>query len=274
LLQKTFCTDFLTKTMKKNEGEVPQYFVENSHPGIVSKETFDLVQSEIRRRRESEQCGCGSSLFSGRVFCGECGAAFGSKIWQSNSKYRRTVWQCNTKYERGKRGGSRCTAPHVSEEALQTAFVAAFNQLLGGKEQYIAAFEEILPAIAGTAELDKEAAALTEEQDVVAELVRKCVEDNAHAAQDQDEYQAKYEGLTARYEAAQNRLKTIAAEKQDRSARHERIRRFLDTLRQADGLLEAFDETLWRSTVEKVTVHTGTEMTFTFRDGGEVRVNI
>ena len=32
LLQKTFCTDFLTKKMKVNEGEVPQYYVENSHP--------------------------------------------------------------------------------------------------------------------------------------------------------------------------------------------------------------------------------------------------
>ena len=32
VLQKTFCTDFLTKKFKANEGEVPQYYVENSHP--------------------------------------------------------------------------------------------------------------------------------------------------------------------------------------------------------------------------------------------------
>ena len=31
ILQKTFCTDFLTKKMKKNEGELPQYHVRNSH---------------------------------------------------------------------------------------------------------------------------------------------------------------------------------------------------------------------------------------------------
>jgi hypothetical protein len=34
LPQKTFCTDFLSKCMKKNEGEIPQYFVENSHPAV------------------------------------------------------------------------------------------------------------------------------------------------------------------------------------------------------------------------------------------------
>ena len=35
VLQKTFCTDFLTKKFKANEGEVPQYYVENSHPAII-----------------------------------------------------------------------------------------------------------------------------------------------------------------------------------------------------------------------------------------------
>ncbi len=32
ILQKTFTVDFLTKTTKVNEGEIPQYYVENSHP--------------------------------------------------------------------------------------------------------------------------------------------------------------------------------------------------------------------------------------------------
>lgn len=49
LLQKTFCTDFLTKKMKINEGEVPQYYVENSHPAIVSDEVYEEVQLELQR---------------------------------------------------------------------------------------------------------------------------------------------------------------------------------------------------------------------------------
>jgi hypothetical protein len=43
--------DFLTKKKKANEGEVPQYYVENSHPAIVPPETFDLAQNEIARRK-------------------------------------------------------------------------------------------------------------------------------------------------------------------------------------------------------------------------------
>ena len=55
LLQKTFCTDFLTKKMKVNEGEVPQYYVENSHPAIVSSEMYDLVQQELERRKDQRR---------------------------------------------------------------------------------------------------------------------------------------------------------------------------------------------------------------------------
>lgn len=43
LLQKKFCVDYRTKTMRKNQGELPMYYVENGHEGIVTKEIFDAV---------------------------------------------------------------------------------------------------------------------------------------------------------------------------------------------------------------------------------------
>lgn len=62
LLQKRFTTDFLTKKMKVNEGEVPQYYVENSYPAIISPEEFDAVQTEFQRRKSLGR------RYSGRVF--------------------------------------------------------------------------------------------------------------------------------------------------------------------------------------------------------------
>lgn len=47
ILQKTYTMDFFTKKMKVNEGEVPQYYVENGHPAIVSKEAWDEVQRQF-----------------------------------------------------------------------------------------------------------------------------------------------------------------------------------------------------------------------------------
>lgn len=51
LLQKTYTTDFLTKTRVKNQGIVPQYYVENSHEAIIPREIFMQVQEELVRRR-------------------------------------------------------------------------------------------------------------------------------------------------------------------------------------------------------------------------------
>ena len=46
--KKSYTVDFLTKKTKINEGEVPQYYVENNHPAIIEPELFDLVQTEIQ----------------------------------------------------------------------------------------------------------------------------------------------------------------------------------------------------------------------------------
>ena len=51
LLQKTYTTDFLTKTRIKNNGTVPQYYVEGDHEAIIPKDIFLLVQEELVRRR-------------------------------------------------------------------------------------------------------------------------------------------------------------------------------------------------------------------------------
>ena len=52
LLQKEFIADPISKQRKKNHGELPQYYVEDTHPAIIDKATFDYVQSEIARRKE------------------------------------------------------------------------------------------------------------------------------------------------------------------------------------------------------------------------------
>ena len=79
ILQKTFCTDFLTKKMNVNEGEVPQYYVEDSHPAIIEHEIFDAVQVESKHRNQLCRRSYTPYCFSGRVYCGECGELYGSK---------------------------------------------------------------------------------------------------------------------------------------------------------------------------------------------------
>lgn len=63
LLQKQFTVDFLTKKRKINEGEIPQYYIENSHEAIISPDEFELVQAEFLRRKS-----IGGNSTTARVF--------------------------------------------------------------------------------------------------------------------------------------------------------------------------------------------------------------
>lgn len=51
LLQKTYTVDFLSKRRADNARQVPQYYVEESHPAIIEKDTWEAVQLEMERRR-------------------------------------------------------------------------------------------------------------------------------------------------------------------------------------------------------------------------------
>jgi site-specific DNA recombinase len=64
LLQKTYAVDFLTKQRVKNNGLVPQYYVENSHEAIIPKEIFMQVQEKLVRRRVVHTSPNGKNVFS------------------------------------------------------------------------------------------------------------------------------------------------------------------------------------------------------------------
>ena len=101
LLQKTYTVDFLSKTIKKNNGEVTQYYIQNSHPAIIDPDTFELVQNEIKRRKPNRRHLHKNSPFTAKIICGECGAYYGRKVWHSGTKYRSHIWRCNRKYDDG-----------------------------------------------------------------------------------------------------------------------------------------------------------------------------
>ena len=91
-IQKTFTPDFLTKKAVKNCGQVPSYFVEQSHPAIIDPAVFEMVQREMERRSKEGRRYSGVSIFSGKIRCSECGGYFGAKVWHSTDKYRCNVY--------------------------------------------------------------------------------------------------------------------------------------------------------------------------------------
>ena len=266
LLQKTFCTDFLTKKMKVNEGEVPQYYVENSHPAIVTAETFDMVQEEIERRRQAGRQHNGTSCFSGRIFCGCCSEMYGSKVWHSTDKYRRVIWQCNAKFK----DGHHCNTPHLTETEIQQRFLQAFNRLLDDRAFIIADTSAIMERLTATDELESKTDGLREEMAVASELIRQAIEQNASMAMNQEEFGQRYQSLSDRFQRAADQLKEIEAECARRAHKRSELETFMKNLRNREMTLEEFDAMLWLSMVKRVTVEVDGKMRFTFTNNMEI----
>ena len=252
--------DFLTKKQKVNEGEVPQYYVENSHPAIIAPEVFDMVQTEVERRRSLPTRHSGVGMFASRIFCGDCGAAFCAKVWHSNDKYRKVIHQCNHKFK----GKEKCSTPKLEEEQIKELFVKAVNLLIADAKEIVRNYEEVRPLIFDTDCFDAEIAELQEDMTVTAELIQKCVDENAQTAINQDKYKKKYDALVKRFEKAKQRLQEINDTKRDREARRLQTDHFMRELQKQEGVITEFDEKLWYTLVDRITVYADTDIRFTF----------
>lgn len=124
LLQKSFTTNFLTKRMKKNEGELPQYYVKGGHEPIVSPVVFDLVQTEIQRRKDLCKSYSCTADFSTVLICGCCGKQYGRRYLHSNDKYRAEFWRC-CKYYNGDNH-----SPTVRDEIVRAGWNESLRWIL------------------------------------------------------------------------------------------------------------------------------------------------
>lgn len=167
LLQKRFTVNFLTKEIRDNEGEVPQYYVEHNHEAIISPQVFDWLQEEIKRRREGKNRYSGVSIFSSKIKCGTCGGWYGSKVWHSNDKYRRTIYRCNDKFN------NHCQTPHLTEDEIKGAFLRSVNQLIRNKEEVISNFCLLKTSLSDTSALEKMRSELNIELNLLTEKVQK-----------------------------------------------------------------------------------------------------
>ena len=267
-LQKRFTVDFLQKKMKVNEGEVPQYYVENSHEAIIHPLLFDRVQEEIARRKALGRSYSGKSIFSSRLICGDCGHYLGSKVWNSTNKYRRVIWQCNYKFK----GECKCGTPHLTEDFIKAKFLEAYNQLLPDRERLIEDCRVIQAALTDCTDIDREMQQLLEELEVVAELTKRCVDENSSTALDQGDYLARYNGLVERYEKTQDRVKELERKRTERMAKADAIGGFMFRLREMEQPLEYFDERLWLEVIDHVIVQRDEKLVFMFQNGTKVRV--
>jgi hypothetical protein len=134
LFQKVYTENHITHKKKRNEGELPQYFAEDTHPAIISMEVYNEVQADIKRRRELGRRGRMNvqvTSFTCMIQCGYCGANYNrsGRNAETNKKEYHT-WTCNTKSHKGV---AVCHAKNVPEKVLKE---------VSAKVLHIEAFDE------------------------------------------------------------------------------------------------------------------------------------
>jgi site-specific DNA recombinase len=274
LQQKTVTVDFLTHKRVKNRGQEQQYFIEENHEPIISKEMFDAVQREKEHRAQLKGNIMGdrkkySSKYplSGKVFCGCCGANFKRRTWNSNNISKKVVWQCRTYVNEGKKA---CNAKAVDEYVLQDAFVRVFNRMHVNKDGFIrtlnANIEAILSKREGHESLVKVEQSIKQLKSDLKGLVSLKLRDNI------DETVYNEENARISSELDELRQKKIMLEKDmDQKAQiKSRVNEIIQVMNARQELLEQFDDELFNALVEKITILSPTRYLFTLKSGLEI----
>ena len=224
------------------------------------------MQAELARRKELGKAYSGKSVFSTKLVCAECGSFFGSKVWQSNTKYRKTIWQCNRKFDKI----HKCDTPHVTDDEIKQRFVSAYNKLTFHKKTLLEDCRLIQETICDCTELESKLGGLYREAKVLAELIRKCVEENAFTVLNQQEYQKRYNGYVSEYKKLESKISDLEKEKTERKQKEVLIGAFMFEVSEYGNAIEEFDEQLWMMVIDCVIVYPDGRLGFKFRNGVEI----
>lgn len=126
LLQKTYTADFIEGKIKKNNGELPQYYIKDNHPAIIPREMFYQIQEEIARRKSKMPANAKKAktnrgrftskyALSERLVCRDCGSYFRRVTWNIHGR-KQIVWRCINRLEFGPK--SCGNSPSLNETSL------------------------------------------------------------------------------------------------------------------------------------------------------------
>jgi site-specific DNA recombinase len=234
LLQKTYTTDFLTKTRVKNHGIVPQYYVENSHEAIIPREIFMLAQEEQIRRRVVHKSPNGKNrtfssthCFSNMIICGGCGEFYRRIHWNNRGK-KSVVWRCISRLE---------------NTGLFWVLVTAINKTLCDKDGFLATLQNNIETVLIHGNDQTLAGIDARLQELQAELLKLASSKADYDKVGEEIYRLREEKQKLQLESA------------GRDEIKKRIADMSAFLQEQPTAITEYDEQLVRRLIEKVTIY-------------------
>jgi len=261
LCQKSYREEF-PYIEHRNRGQRDQYYIEGTHPAIISKETFDKVQGLRRQKRIPNVNPYLDSIFTKKIRCGACGSAFRRKLLKDGT----AVWVCR----RHNNQADACRVGRISERAIQDAFVRVVSKLRR--------YEDIIfaPALAQLQDLS-EALHRGDAQITKLNLEIADAAEKAHKIRSLQRAGILSEDICAAQAAAAERELSKLKDARRRLLQNEeidmamqQIREIVDILREDSDLPAAFDENLYLSLVDHMVAESDTQLRFCLTGGIEV----
>ena len=276
LLQKTFTADIFTRQQKKNNGELPKYYVHDCLPPIIDRGTFQQAQEEIARRASLRKVSTKTvtelSKYSGKyaltelLSCGECGTTYRRVTWTQNGA-KRVVWRCVNRLDYGKRVCKH--SPTLDECDIHAAVVAAMNERFDMQAAKSALLESITAALAGD-DMEQSLPAVESRIKKLQDRQLELFELITSAGADCTDYVEELRQVNM----AKTRLMTKRAElqqlQQTASDFDSRIDGIAAALEQDSAGIAGFDEITVRQLVSNIKVLDKQHLLIRFKDGVEI----
>ena len=281
LLQKTFISDCISKKVMKNTGQLPKYLIQNHHPAIVDRKTFDAVQAELARRKAAKSptktaptgltSYASKYALSERLVCGECGTLYRRCTWKRGGQTR-IVWRCVSRLDYGKR---YChNSPTLDEEPLQRAILAAVNKAMSQKNilawKVTRAMEREVSPIPGEemglADIEKRLGEIDRE---VGQLIAQAVDAGNSAG-----YQEQLKALLDETTALKEKRAYLQEQREKDSAAARRMEAVTTAMEQLPPELTQWEESTIRQLVDTVKVLSKGRILVYLRCGVEIEQEI
>lgn len=241
-------------------------FDKDSNLGIIPKEEWDMVQLELQRRTKLRYSYSSKNCFSSKLICADCGHLYGSKVWHSTDKYKKTIWQCNYKFD--KKNKKQCQTPTLNEDDIKKMFIKAYNEMIRNKEEVLTNLEKVLNEVVNEESIDTKIAKTKEKIEKIVSEVEKLI----YSTLDKESDGLKQKELEAEYDKEVKRLKDLEQEKQETNDKRNKIATFIASLKDKGTSINEFDEDLFNIMVCKAIVNRDKSIEFIFNSGYKVKV--
>ncbi len=278
ILQKTVTVDCISKTRKVNEGEAPMWMVENNHPAIISRETFNRTQEEISRRnvtspKSQKNCITATGKYSKYALtevlkCAECGTRYRRCTWTSHGQ-RRIVWRCISRLDYGKKYCPDSIT--VLEPALQAAIVRALNRFNAENEStYLtlmkATIGDAIGINGGSDEIDLLNRRIDALNKKMMSMVNEAIQNGIDIESNEDEFKEISEGI----EQLKRRITAIQESQIEDGSLADRLEQIQNIIDRREENKEQYDDSIVRQMIECIKVHKDGKLTIIFGGGYEI----